>query len=130
MAGIIASKTGFYLVYIFVFVIAVVLVANYSNVENKCDFNLDSVKDSGVINRVVKCLSEENKFGEINEAKLTQDNLKQCFGDRYSFIIELKKLDGLDKDLELGKVSELKQVKRYVLVDKKSAVLEIGYNVA
>ena len=130
MAGIIASKTGFYLVYIFVFVVAVVLVANYSNVENKFDFNLDFVKDSVVINRVVKCLSEENKFGEINEAKLTQDNLKQCFGDRYSFIIELKKLDGLDKDFELGKTNELKQVKRYVLVDKKSAVLEVGYNVA
>jgi len=130
MSGMIASKTGFYLMYIFIFVVGITIVANYTNVESKFDSNLEIVQDSVVAERTVKCLSKENEFGEIDESKLTEDSLRNCFGERYSFIIKLKKFDGIDKQLTVGNSNQLKQAKRYVLVDGKSAVLEVGYNAA
>ena len=131
MAGMIASKTGFYITYLFLFIMGVLLVANYTNVETKFDNNLNLVQDSVVANRFVSCISEDGKFGEIDEAKISEDYLNDCFGERYSFIINLERSDALNKQLTFGKdANSFTQFKRYVLVDGKSAVLEVRYYAA
>ena len=115
MAGMIASKTGFYITYLFLFIMGVLLVANYTNVETKFDNNLNLVQDSVVANRFVSCISEDGKFGEIDEAKISEDYLNDCFGERYSFIINLERSDALNKQLTFGKdANSFTQFKRYV----------------
>ena len=134
MAGVIASKTGYYLLYVFLFTVAVVYVASFTQPERDYVFKLGDVEDGVVANRVIRCFSEENNFGVIDVAKFDINTLKKCFGEsKYNLRIKLNRKKGqIIEPLEMGNLDEVRIIRRYVLMDeggKYGAVrLEIGYN--
>lgn len=127
MSGVVGHKSGFLIAYIFIFSFGAVLTASYIKTENLYDVKLDSVEDSVVINRVIKCFSEKGNFGIIDEMRFSKDVLLGCMGDKYGLDVKLRKLEGKNNAVEIGALGEMRTVSRYVLVDGKGAKLEVGY---
>ena len=140
MAGVIASKsTGFIVWYIILIGVATLMVASSINVEGQYNIRLDNVEDGVVINKVVRCFSEEGNFGVIDPTKFHESSyleiLDKCFGNKYNFDLELKRLEGENVNLEFGEQGTMTEVSRYVLINEadkgnKGARLEVRYNVA
>ena len=127
MSGVVGHKFGFLIAYIFIFSFGAVLTASYIKTENVYDIKLDSAEDNVVANRVIKCFSEENNFGMIDETKFSKDILLGCMGDKYGLDVKLRKLEGKDNAVEIGAIGEMRTASRYVIVDGKGAKLEVGY---
>jgi len=136
MSGIIASKTPYYLVYVLLFTVGLIYVSKFTQVEAKYVVKLEDLKESVIVNRVVKCLSEENRFGVMDEANFDVATLSGCFGDvEKGFKVKLVKKEasgGTPLMIETGNIDALTGVKRYVLVETneglRAARLEVEYN--
>lgn len=136
MSGIIASKTPYYLVYVLLFTVGLIYVSKFTQVEAQYVVKLDDLKESVIVNRVVKCLSEENRFGVMDEANFDVATLSGCFGDvERGFRVKLVRKEasgGTPLFVEVGNTDQLTKVKRYVLVETngglRPARLEMEYN--
>jgi hypothetical protein len=136
MSGIIASKTPYYIVYILLFTVGLIYVSKFTQVEAQYVVKLEDLKESVIVSRVVKCLSEESRFGVMDEAKFDAKTLRGCFGDvERGFKVQLVKKEasgGTSLMIETGNIDKLTGVKRYVLVETnkglRAARLELGYN--
>ncbi|MBI2507937.1 hypothetical protein HYV89_03210 [Candidatus Woesearchaeota archaeon] len=127
MSGVIGHKSGFLIAYIFIFSFGAVITAGFIKTENIYDIKLDSAEDSVVANRVIKCFSEKDNFGILDEEKFSKDELTRCMGDKYGLDVNLRKLEGKSNAVEIGAIGEMRTVSRYVLADGKGAKLEVGY---
>ena len=122
-----SQHIGFVIGYIILLGIAVGFTANFISLEDKFLVKLDHVEDSVVANRVVRCFSEEKEFGVINTAKLNDETLEKCLGDKYLLNIKLTRTEGDNIRIETGTLGQAKVVNRYVVADGKAAKLEVGY---
>ena len=128
MAADVASKLGFYLVYVFIFSIGLMFAIGFSSIEGKFIIKNQNVETSVVIDAIVKCFSEERRFGEIDESNfIDSTSLKDCAGTRNSFDIKLIKTDGQNKRVKFGELGIVQADTRYVLVDRRPARLEVSY---
>lgn len=127
--GIIAEKTGFYIIYIFLFFFAV-LYAAY-NLHYQLSFKLDTseIDDSIVANKVLSCFCNE-KLGELSSEKLdlyknSPNEFLKCYpAKKYGIIVYIDK--ELILDFSEG-FEKLREVKRYVLVDGNGKIFKINY---
>lgn len=119
---------GFIIGYIFLVALAFGLAAITSPVENKFLVKLDYIEDSVVVNRVVRCFSDEREFGIVDTAKVNEETLVNCMGDKYLFDIRLTRSEGSDIRVETGNPGQVRVVKRYVVLDGKPAKLEVNYD--
>jgi hypothetical protein len=127
MAGIVVDKMGFWVCWFIILIIGTLAVKAFVFVEGEFDFKLEKVEDSVVVNRVVKCFSEE-EFGMIDETKFNEASLRKCMGSKYNLKVDLRKLRGRDRHLEFGELGEFREINRYVIVDGGGARLEVGYS--
>ncbi len=129
MGGILGSKLGFYIFYILLFTIGIVQVARLINIEGEYIFKIADAEDRVVVYRIIKCASENNRFGIIDESKFDEEILKNCLGGKYSFSTSLKKSEGLNKRVEAGSLEkDVRDIARYVIVNGKGAKLEVRYS--
>src|SRR3989338_11553255 len=88
-SGIIASKSGFYILFLIMFAFSVTYAVKYvaDNEIRIVDFS--DLEKSVIINRVISCLSNGN-FGEINKDKFNEDYLRGCLNnDKFNAVINL-----------------------------------------
>jgi len=123
-----AQHMGYMIGYIILLGMAVGFTANFISLEDKFLVKLDHVEDSVVANRVVRCFSDEKEFGVINTAKLNDETLERCLGDKYLLNIKLTRTEGEDIRIETGTLGQARVVNRYVVADGKAAKLEVGYS--
>ena len=123
-----AQHMGYVIGYIILLGMAVGFTANFISLEDKFLVKLDHVEDSVVANRVVRCFSDEKEFGVINTAKLNDETLERCLGDKYLLNIKLTRTEGEDIRIETGTLGQARVVNRYVVADGKAAKLEVGYS--
>ncbi|MEK6856434.1 MAG: hypothetical protein AABX49_00305 [Nanoarchaeota archaeon] len=126
----ISQHIGFIIAYIFLLVIAVGFAASFISVENKFSAKLDYVEDMVVVNRVVRCVSEDKEFGVISISKFSDETLSKCMGDKYLLNVKLYRLEGENLIIENYNLRPSRVVNRYVVVEGKAAKLEVSYNLA
>jgi|SRR3989344_3404139 len=128
MAGIVAGKMGFYIGYILLFTAAFFYGLKFVHSEVQLDFKINDIEDSVVINRMIRCFSEDNEFGVFDNAKVSDGRLKKCFGRKYNFAVKLDRQIGESKRLSMGNLQEPRHVVRYVIVDNSATRLEVDYS--
>ena len=112
---ILSGKTGYYIVYIFIFAISIAIAAAYIN--NKVTVDVDfSVLERDVVSSMVFDCLKGSEFGIIDYNKFKKENiLKECF-DENTYHVKVK----------LGEIGEINNypfssqnsIKYYVLVDR------------
>jgi len=127
-SGIIASKSGFYILFLIIFAFSVTYAVTYvaDNEIRIVDFS--DLEKSVIINRVISCLSNGN-FGEIDKDKFNEVNLKGCLNnDKFNILILLD--DGWNNEIvSLGiPDANADSIRRYVLVDGEKTRLLVGYS--
>ena len=128
--AVLASKTGFYIVFLILFTLAVGYSLKFieGGEVRRVDF-LDLEK-SVIANRVLSCLSKEN-FGDIDDVKLLDTNgLRNCLdNDIYNIFIILNKDGDAGGTASLGTISfDAVQENRFVVVDGEKARLEVWFS--
>jgi hypothetical protein len=125
--NLIASKMGFYIVFVLLFTLAIGYSLKFIEGReiNKIDFL--ELEDSVVMNRVVNCLSK-GSFGDIDSLKFDGYYLRNCLSnDNYGFLIELNGEEDLVYGLgELS--SNSRYVERFVIYEGKEARLKVRYS--
>lgn len=124
----VSQHVGFIIGYIFLLAITVGFAASFLSVEDKFSTKLDLVEDSVVADRVVKCFSEDGKFGVVNISKFNDEILSKCMGDKYLLNVKLSRLEGGDLIIENYNLRQSRVAHRYVVVEGKAAKLEVSYS--
>ncbi len=125
---ILASKTGFYIAYILLFTLAVGYSIKFIQQGEINKESLFRIEDNVIISRVIGCLSTNN-FGEIDESKINEVELRKCLKSNvYNFFIRIETGKKL-YDVNLGEVVIFdREVKRFVLLNKEEGILTVRYN--
>ena len=125
---ILASKTGFYIAYILLFTLAVGYSIKFIQQGEINKESLFRIEDNVIINRVIGCLSTNN-FGEFDESKINEVELRKCLKSNvYNFFIRIETGKKL-YDVNLGEVVIFdREVKRFVLLNKEEGILTVRYN--
>ena len=127
MSGIVASKTGFYLVYILLFTATFFYGIKFTHSEAQLNSQINEIEDSVVVNRVIKCFSDE-EFGVVDNAKVSEENLRKCLGGKYNLAVKLIKQIGETEAFSIGKLGEHRHIVRSVIVENSVARLEVDYS--
>lgn len=126
---ILASKTGFYIAYILLFTLAVGYSVKFIQQGEINKESLFRIEDNVIINRVISCLSSNN-FGELDESKINEAELRKCLKSNvYNFFIRIETGKKL-YDVNLGDVGVFnnREVKRFILLNKEEGILTVRYN--
>jgi hypothetical protein len=120
-----ASKTGFYILFILLFVFAVGYSVSFIERGEIEARDLIEIEKSVIANRVVSCLSG-NYFGEIDLEKYNLDGLRNCLkNDNYGFLIKLTE----NEDVVFGDLNfRAEKSRRYVLIEGEKSILEVTYS--
>ncbi len=111
---ILSGKTGYYIVYIFIFAISIAIAAAYIN--NKVTVNVDfSVLERDVVSSMVFDCLKGSEFGIIDYNKFKSENLKECFDENTYYVKVKLRESGEIRNFDF---SSDNRVEYYVLVDK------------
>lgn len=127
--GDLGSRGPYYVIVFILVAIAILFAASYVKANPIVDVNSERVEESIVVNRVINCLSEDGEFGIIDEGRINEGNLRECYG-KYDLHVTLFKDYEISDSVMTTNVGEFalsKEKRRYVLVDGEGATLVIKY---
>jgi hypothetical protein len=119
--GNIGARGPYWFFFILLFALWILFLAGQTKPKSVVDVNLNNIRESVVVNRVIVCLSGE-EFGVIEISKVNQETIDNCLSN-YNVEIKLESVDGFLFDSLQGKL----QASRYVLVNNKPARLDVRY---
>lgn len=112
--NILSGKTGYYIIYIFIFIISSIIAMAYIN--NKVTVNVDfSNLEKDVVSSMVFGCLKGNEFGIIDYNKFKNKNLEECF-DENTYHVKVKLMES--GEISNSPFSSQNSVEYYVLVDK------------
>ena len=124
--SILASKFGFYIVFILLFSLSLVYALKLIERTELTDVKFDEIEKKVMVNRVISCLSGDN-FGEIDINKFNEFEVRKCFPNN-DFNLRVLLDNGVDpKRIVLGDITQGKSTGRFVLVDGERARLGVSY---
>ena len=111
---IISGKTGYYIIYIFIFAISIAIAASYINNKVTVDVDFSKLEGDVVSSIVFDCLKGK-EFGIIDYNKFKNEKLKECFDENvYHVKVKLRE----SGEIRNSDFSSENSAEYYVLVDK------------
>ncbi|MEK6952394.1 MAG: hypothetical protein AABX29_05240 [Nanoarchaeota archaeon] len=111
---ILSGKTGYYIIYIFIFAICIAIAAAYINNKVTVDVDFSRLEMNVISSMVFDCL-KGNQFGIIDYNKFKNENLKECF-DENTYHVKVKLRES--GEIRNFDFSSQNSAEYYVLVDK------------
>jgi hypothetical protein len=128
-SDIVAAKAGFYIVFLFLFALGIGYSLKFLSEEDFRKADFIEIEKSILMNRVIGCLSGAS-FGEIDEIKFNENNLKKCLNNEdYQFFISLTKNDGDVVSVSWGQLAlDARGSTRFVLFEEEKARLRMAFS--
>tara|TARA_Y100000034_G_C6867719_1_gene395676 strand:- start:589 stop:1002 length:414 start_codon:yes stop_codon:yes gene_type:complete len=127
--SVLASRTGRYLVFIILFSLSVGFSLKFIERGEFTEVDFLEVEKSVIANRVISCISGDS-FGEIDENKFNEAEIRRCFDDNkfnLHLVLDTGRSGLTPPSVSLGDALEGEFTGRLVLVNGEKARLGVRY---